>query len=261
MDLELGIMVFCVTLLVGVISGLLGIGGGIILTPLLLYLPPVIGLAPLDMKGVAGLTMVQSLFASASGFICHKKYGFVDHAVVIYMGSAIAGSSLLGAVLSHYMEARTIQALFAGLATVAAGLLLFNINAEDKENYAAEFPFNRPLAIAVAALVGIMGGIVGQGGAFILVPLMLHVLHLPTRITLGSSLGIVFFSSISGFIGKLATCQINLHLAAFLVAGAVLGAQLGGYLSRMVSTVRLRKLLTLLVALTAIKMWYELWRG
>lgn len=259
--LELEILVFGVTLLVGVMSGLLGIGGGIILTPLLLYLPPAAGLAPLDMKAVAGLTMVQSLLAAASGVIRHQRYGFVDRSVVIYMGSAIAGGSFLGAVLSHYMEAYTIQALFAGLATVAAGLLLFNTNADEQEEGVEKVAFNRPLAIAVAALVGVMGGIVGQGGAFILVPLMLHVLHLPTRITLGSSLGIVLFSSISGVVGKLGTCQVDLYLAAFLVAGAVPGAQLGGYLSRRVSTVRLRKLLTIIILVTAIKMWYELWRA
>lgn len=253
----LGMTVFGVTLLVGVVSGLVGIGGGIILTPLLLYLPPAIGLAPLGMKGVAGLTMVQGLFAAASGMVRHNRYGFVNRSVVLCMGSTIAGSSLLGAVLSHYIEARTMQALFAGLAALAAGLLIFN-RREEEEGNDKDVPFNRSLAIIIAASVGILGGIVGQGGAFILIPLMLYVLRLPTRITLGSSLGIVLFSTATGFIGKLGTGQIDLTLAAFLVAGAVPGAQVGGYLSRRVSAVRLRKFLAILIALTAIKMWYEI---
>ncbi len=258
MDWGLGIVVFCLTLGVSVVSGLLGIGGGIVLTPLLLYLPPALGFSPLDMKEVAGLTMVQGLFGAASGVLRHSRYGFVNRTIVRYMGSTIALSSLLGAVVSHFVEAHTLQAIFAGLAVIAAGLMFIPRRENDEQANGKELHFNRPLAIAVAATVGGLGGMVGQGGAFILVPLMLYVLRLPTRITLGSSLGIVLFSALAGFTGKVGTGQIDLFLAAFLVAGAVPGAQLGGYLSKRVSAVRLRKVLAILIVLTAVKMWYEL---
>jgi uncharacterized protein len=260
LEWSLGVLVLCLTAGVSVGSGLLGIGGGIILTPLLLYLPPAFGLGPLDMKEVAGLTMVQGLFGAASGGLRHYKYGFVNRRLVAYMGPTIAISSLLGAVSSHFIEARALQAIFAGLAVIAAGLMFVPRRKEDEHDDGKETPFNRPLSIIVAIAVGVLGGMVGQGGAFILVPLMLYVLRLPTRITLGSSLGIVLFSAFAGVAGKLVTGQIDLPLAAFLVAGAVPGAQIGGYLSKRVSTVRLRKVLAILIVFTAIKMGYELLR-
>ncbi len=255
MDWQVGITIFSLTFSVSVASGLLGIGGGIILTPLLLYLPPTIGVGTLGMRQVAGLTMVQGAFAAASGVVRHKKYGFVDTTLVVYMGCPIALSSLLGAVFSLYVGPRTMEAIFAGLA-VFAGLLMLIPRSEVEEKGRGNF--NRLLAVAVASTVGLVGGIVGQGGAFILIPLMLYVLRLPTRIVLGSSLGIVLFSALAGFIGKVGTGQINFFLAGFLIAGAIPGAQFGGYLSKKVSVVHLRQLLAVLILLAAGKMCWDL---
>ncbi|MBI2863335.1 MAG: sulfite exporter TauE/SafE family protein [Chloroflexi bacterium] len=258
LDWTFAATVFFLALGVSFASGLLGIGGGIIMTPLLLYLPPAVGLTPLDMREVAGLTMVQGLFGAASGVLRHNKYGFVSRSLVAYMGSTIAVCSLLGAVLSRSVTADALQAVFAVLAAVAAGLMFLPKREGDKIGHDGSLKFNRPLAIAVAATVGGLGGLVGQGGAFILIPLMLYVLGLPTRLTLGSSLGIVLFSALAGFAGKLGTGQIDLFLAGFLVVGAVPGAQLGGFLSKRVSAGRLRLLLAILILLTAVKMIYEL---
>ncbi len=262
MEIGLGVVVFTLALGVGLLSGLLGIGGGIILTPLLLYLPSALGLSSPDMKEVAGLTMVQGLFSSASGVLRHHKYGFVDRILVAWMGSVMALTSLGGALISYVVKVRTLEALFALLAIVAAGLMFISKKDNEEQNCNCNgiVLFNRYSAVAIAAAVGFLGGLVGQGGAFILIPLMLSILKLPTRTVLGSSLGIVFFSALAGFIGKLSTGQIDLFLAAFLVAGAIPGAQLGGFLSKRVTTLHLRYLLALLIGFTAIKMWYELLR-
>lgn len=258
MDFGLGLTTGLLGLVVGFASGLLGIGGGILMTPLLLYVPPALGLTALGMREVAGLTMAQGLFAAGSGTLRHRKYGHVSRPLVVYMGASIAASSLVGAVLSQYVAGELLLAVFATLALVAAILMLLPRPNVDENRSSADVRFNLPAAVIMAVAVGGLGGLVGQGGAFILIPLMLYGLRLPTRLTLGTSLGIVFFSALAGFIGKAATAQVDWPLAAALVAGAVPGAQLGGYASKHVQSARLRQILAIIVGLTALRMWWEL---
>ncbi|TGE33183.1 sulfite exporter TauE/SafE family protein [Desulfosporosinus sp. Sb-LF] len=87
---------------------------------------------------------------------------------------------------------------------------------------------------------------------------MLYVLKIPTRIALGTSVAITFLSALAGFIGKWGTGQIPFVMATVLVAGALMGAQLGGRLSSRLKTASLRIILSLLIAFTALKMWFEL---
>lgn len=74
MDLSLEFLLLTLGLIGGFFSGLLGIGGGILMVPLLLYVPPLFRLAPIDMRAVAGLTMVQGFFASLPGVFVHKRH-------------------------------------------------------------------------------------------------------------------------------------------------------------------------------------------
>lgn len=258
MNMELAFAVCLLGLAVSFLSGLLGIGGGVVMTPLLLYLPSLLGIGHLGIREVAGLTMVQGFVGALSGLLRHRSYGFVHKGLVLYMGSTIALSSLAGAVISKYASQQLLLAVFGLLALVGAGLMLLPKNEAGEKLGPAEISFNRPVAVLMATSVGFLGGLVGQGGAFILIPLMLYVLRLPTRITIGSSLGIVFFSALAGLIGKAGTGQVDSLLAVSLALGAIPGAQLGGYVSKTVSTKALRGILAALVALTALNIWYAL---
>ena len=240
------------------LSGLLGIGGGIVMAPALLYLPPLLGVGALDMRQVTGLTITQGLFACLSGAFRHAGYRQVHRRLAAWMGAAIALSALAGSLLSHFVANEVLMAIFAGLAIV--GGVLMGVPREDGEDVedAGALPFNLPLAIAIAVSVGLLGGLVGQGGSFILIPLMLYGLRLPTRVVIGSNLAIVFLSSLAGFAGKLATGQVPYFLAALLVAGAVPGAQVGGVLSLRTSPGWLRRGLAVVIILAALGMVTDL---
>ncbi len=253
-------LVFALGFIGGCAAGLLGIGGGIIMTPLLLYVPPLLGAGALDMKAVAGLTMAQGLAGSLSGVLAHNRFRFVCKRLVAVMGSSIAVASLIGALLSKHIRSDVLLGLFAFMAIVAA-VMMFVPKHNDGDGVIAErVHFNPALAALVAAVVGFLGGMVGQGGAFILIPLMLYALNIPTRITIGSSLGIVFFSALAGFVGKLSTQQIPLTLALALVMGALLGAQVGAQFSKATKTSALRYTLACLIALTALRMGWQVIR-
>lgn len=258
MDLGLGLALLILGFVGAFLSGLLGLGGALIMIPLLLYVPPLLGLQSLDMRVVAGLSMVQVVFAALSGVLAHRNNHVLNMDLIRYMGGGGLLGSLAGGIASGYASSWLLSAIFASLASLSLALMLLP-KKEAKLGVAAdELEFNRALAFVMALAVGVLAGMVGAGGAFILIPLMLYVLRIPLRTTIGSSLGIVFLASLAGAAGKIGTGQVVYPLAAALVLGAFPGAQLGGRLSKRVNVEVLRWLLTLLIAATALKMWSDL---
>jgi len=251
-------LLFNLGFLGGILSGWLGIGGGIVMAPLLLYAPALLDVGQLTMKEVAGLTMAQGFFAALSGGIVHKRHGAVCKKLILYMGSSILVGSFIGSVMSRFAPAELLKGVFAALALAAAGLMLFPKAERGAVKDADAVEFDRGLALLIPLILGFFLGMVGQAGAFILIPVMLYVLKIPTRIAIGSSLGIVFLSASAGLFGKLITGQVPLLQAAALVLGAFVGAQVGSYLSVRTETRTLRRALASLIALVAIGMGYEL---
>jgi uncharacterized membrane protein YfcA len=240
MDPSLFLTVLLLGLGISFISGLLGIGGGIVLAPALLYLPPILGVGGFDMRAVAGLTMTQALFACLSGAWRHRKYDFVCWPLVRCMGLTILVASFAGAVASKVVKNEVLMGIFALLALTAA--LLMVLSQEEQPSPEEDtVSFSRPVAVAIALSIGFLG----------------VLLRLPIRIVLGSNLAIVALASFSGFLGKLLTHQIPLELAAALIVGAIPGAQMGGVISRRTPTPFLRHALALIILLAAIKVGYD----
>lgn len=251
----------CLGILAGSLAGLVGLGGGIILAPLLLYVPPALGLEPLNMKVVARLTIIQSLCSTAAASLAHRRTHQVHVQLVRWMGPTIFAAALAGAFAS---EARVVSSelllgLFAGLALLAAILILrCPDNGSGEEIDSTAYPFSRPRAIAVAAGVGFLGGMVGQSGAFLTIPLLVRVLHMPIRLAIGTSLVITFFAALAGSFGKLVGGGdvVWLQVGA-LVTGSLLGSQFGAALSHRTPSAFLRYGLAALIAAAALRMWYQ----
>ena len=244
-------------LLVGFLSGLLGIGGGIVMAPLLLYIPPYFQLESLSMQTVAGLTVIQGLGGCLSGAIIHRKFRFVSDRLVLFMGTSIFLAALLGGAASVYLPDRMLLMLFGSLAASATVLILLPVNRKrdiEKPDL-GRLSFSRLRAVFAASGVGLLGGLVGQGGAFILIPAMTSFVRIPTRIAIGSNLAIVLLSLIAAFIGKALTGQIDWLLALPLALTVLPAARLGGRVSRRVPVARLRWLLAALIALATARIW------
>lgn len=252
------ITIFVLGLIGGFFSGLLGIGGGIIMVPLLLYIPPILGLSTINMKIITGITMVQSLAGSLSSLTIHRRNRFVHKSLVLYMGIASILGALIGSIWSKQLSGNSMLAIFAGLAVLASVMLFFPVQKEIDEETLTTIKFNRGLTVSIGFGVGLLGGILGQGGAFLIIPLMIYILHIPTRIALGSSVAISFLTGLAGFLGKWGTKQITFSLALCLALGAVIGAQFGGRLCKRVQTSSLRRILGLLIAGTAIRITLSL---
>ncbi|MFQ5904208.1 MAG: sulfite exporter TauE/SafE family protein [Candidatus Binatia bacterium] len=257
------LLIFSLGLGISILSGMVGIGGGIIMAPALLYIPPLLQVGQLDMKTVTGLTITQGVFACLSGAFRHNKYKFVSRHLVFYMGIPILIGASSGAVFSKYVREELLLALFASLALVAAILMLIARENETNTNVPGnrgELVFSKPLAVMISLVTGFLVGMVGQGGSFILIPLMLFVLNIPMRLALGSNLAIVSLSSLAGFVGKLSTGQVPFPLALALIIGSLPGAQVGSFFSKQTNPSTLKYLLALIVALAALRMWFQvLW--
>lgn len=230
----------------GALSGLLGIGGGIVTAPLLLYLPRFFGLEPLTMHVVGGLTISQALFASLCGGVAHWRTGNVDRRLAGVMSGVIFLAALVGGAGSRWFGHRFLLGLFLLLSLTAAVLIMLPQPKEEGVAYAPG-SFSTAKAVSVALGIGLLGGLVGQGGSFILIPLAVTFLKVPLRIAMGTNMVIIFFASMAGFLGKAATGQVPLLLTVALLAGILPGSLAGVSLSRRVPTGALRLALSGLI--------------
>lgn len=226
--------------------------------PLLLYVPPILGVGQFDMKQVAAISMVQVLSASLTGVIVHNKNRFVSKSLILTMGVCNAIGNLAGSLYSQHTKSSFLLAIFATMAVIAA-VVMFVPKREQGEGIAPEeLEYNKPLAATVSLTIGVFGGMVGAPGAFVYIPVMIYLLNIPTRIVIGTTLGIVFFGAIAGTIGKMATGQIMWPAALALVVGTVPGAQFGGGVSKKVNTKYLRSVIAIIIAITGLKMWFQI---
>jgi uncharacterized membrane protein YfcA len=240
------------------VAGLLGVGGAILMIPLLLYVPPWLGFPGLDIRVIAAISMVQVFFAALSGAIAHGRQGVVHRGLTVTVGALTALGSLAGGVASRWLPSYLLLAIFGVMASLGAVLMW----AAPPEPDAAEFPtgtlpFRRARAMLVGGGVGLGAGLVGAGGAFLLVPLLITFVGVPTRIIIGTSLAITLWTATAGLVGKIVTGQVPFALSAALVLGAAPGAHVGEWVSRRFAVRSLTRLLAVVMTLVALKIWVD----
>ncbi len=243
------------------IAGLVGIGGAIVMIPLLLYVPPLLDVPALGIHVVAGITLVQVMAAGITGMLAHRQEGSVESSLVMTLGLGTMLASLAGGLVSGFVSASALMGLFASLAVLAALIMLGGARRRLGEPSVGDLHFNRVTAVALGGVTGFLVGMVGAGGGFLLVPMMIHLLNVPVRIAVGTSLAIVALGGAAGTLGKAMTGQVEWMLALALVTGALPGARIGAVVSRRISAPALARLLGLVVGLIAAKMWWDIIGG
>lgn len=248
---------FIIGFLGSFISGMVGIGGAIINFPLLLYVPAVLGVAQFTSYEVSGITAIQVLFATIGGVWAYRKGGYLNKTIIGYMGISILIGSLAGGFYSSHMSEAGVNVVYGILALLAV-IMMFMPKKGNVEDYFDTNEFNRWLAAILALIVGIGAGIVGAGGAFLLVPIMLVLLKIPTRITIASSLAITFISSIGTTASKMITGQVLFIPAVIMIAASLIASPLGAKIGKKMNTNVLQWILAILILATAIKVWVDI---
>ena len=174
------------------------------------------------------------------------------------MGVGIALGALGGGILSDYISNQILLALFAAIITVAVITIIIPTKEQGNEEIDVDkIHVHQMAAAGIGLAVGFLGGLVGAGGGIILIPIMIHVFKIPTRVSIGSNLGIVFLGALAGLVGKEITGQIDWLQAFALVAGAVTGAQIGAHVSCGIKTRWLRILIYVVIAAAGVRIWLQ----
>lgn len=257
MDIGFITTIFLIGFIGSFISGMVGIGGSIIKYPMLLYIPPMLGFAAFSAHEVSGISAVQVFFATIAGVWAYRKGGYLNKTLIIYMGASILVGSFIGGYGSKMLSEEAINIVYAVLATIAA-VMMFIPKKNLDDIPLDQVKFNKWVAALSAFLVGLSAGIVGAAGAFILVPIMLVVLKIPTRMTIATSLAITFISSIGATIGKITTDQVDYLPAAIMVVASIIASPIGANIGKKVNTKVLQFLLASLIVVTSIKIWLDI---
>ncbi|HLR81283.1 MAG TPA: sulfite exporter TauE/SafE family protein [Bacillota bacterium] len=257
MSIDLIVVLFLIGFIGSFISGMVGIGGSIIKYPMLLYIPPLLGVGLYSAAEVAGISAVQVFFATIGGVWAFRKGGYLNKRLIISMGVAVLLGSFLGGFGSDYLSDNVINLVY-GIMAIIAAIMMFvpKKQIDDVEN--GEIDFNVPVAIISSFIVGIGSGIVGAAGAFLLVPIMLVILKIPTRVTIASSLAITFLSSIGSTVGKVITGQVLYGPAIVMIIASLIAAPLGANAGKKMNTKILQAILAILISATAIKIWIDI---
>jgi uncharacterized membrane protein YfcA len=257
MDINFIIVLFLIGFVGSIISGMVGIGGSIIKYPMLLYIPPALGFMAFTAQEVSAISAVQVFFATLAGMFAFRKGGFINKALVLYMGIAIIIGSFIGGYGSQFLPNSAINLTYAILALIAAVMMILPKKIKEYTDF-TKIQFNKPLAAILASIIGIVSGIVGAAGAFITVPVMLVILKIPTRVAIATSLAITFISSIGSTVGKFMGGHMLLVPSIVMVVASTIASPLGAMVSKKLNTKVLQWILGLLIVATVIKIWSDI---
>ena len=256
--------------LVGILSGMFGVGGGFLMTPLLFF----IGIPP----AVAVATEANQIVASSfSGVLAHLKRKTVD----LRMGTVLLIGGLIGAALGvqlfNFLKSQgqvdlLVKLCYVVFLGIIGGLMFFEslrairrsrkspgTTVRKKHNWIHNLPFKvkfrtsglyisviPPLIVGV--FVGVLAAIMGVGGGFIMVPAMIYLLGMPTKVVVGTSLfQIIFVTAFTTLLHATTNYTVDMALAVLLLIGGVVGAQIGTRIGTRMKAEQLRILLALMV--------------
>ena len=215
---------------VGLSLGLLGGGGSILMVPLLAYV------AGLDATHAIATSLVVVGVTSAVGAVSHARAGRVRWRTGALFGAAGMVGAYAGGWVSQFLPG---SLLLVGLAAVMITAAIAMLRGRSSES--ADSPTGRPVALLLqGAVVGLVTGLVGAGGGFLVVPALALLAGLPMATAIGTSLLVIAMNSFAGLAGHLTAAAIDWRLAAAVTTAAVVGGLVGARLSARISVEVLR---------------------
>ena len=243
------VLAAALSLLIGLSLGMLGGGGSILTVPIMVYALDVERHSAMAASLlVVGATSLVALVRPARNGVVIWRTG------VVFALAGMSGS-YVGARLSAWVPPTVLMIVLATM-MLATGLAMLRKRADTTE----VGEMNLRQAVAVSAATGVLTGLVGAGGGFVIVPALALVGGLPMRNAVATSLFVIALQSFAGFVGKVGDVEVDYGLVGTITASASVGAVVGGFLGPRVPQARLRTLFGVFVLLLSpYVMWNELY--
>lgn len=225
------VLALVLSLLIGVSLGLLGGGGSILTTPILIY---ALGVEP---KAAIASSLLVVGTTSLAAMIQHARAGNVEWKTGLVFGAAGMAGAYGGGVLAGYIPAEVLLGLFA-LMMFATSIAMFRGRKETASSGQQQALWK---IVAEGLVVGVVTGLVGAGGGFLVVPALALLGGLPMPKAVGTSLLVIALKSFAGYAGHAAHVEIDLQLTALVSAAAVVGSFAGSRLVSLIPPVALRR--------------------
>ena len=241
--------------LIGLSIGLLGGGGAILAVPIFTY---VLGF---DAKEAIASSLLVVGATSLFGVVGHWREGNVQLRIALLFGVFAMAGAYLGAQLATIFSSAAQLALFAAVMLLSA-FFMFRDNQpnEDEEDEPGDYSFAWQtflLLAVVGVAVGVLTGLVGVGGGFLIVPALVLLGNVLVKQAIGTSVLVIAMNSASGFVGYLGRVEIQWGLLALFTTLAIAGSFAGAYLVRFVPSDKLQKVFAAFLVLMAIFIFYQ----
>jgi len=239
-----------VGIFIGTMAGFFGIGGGMILVPVLLALG-------FEIKDAIGISIIQMVFSSVFGSYLNHKRGTLIIGEGIFVGIGGFAGGFIGGKVTHLVSDSVLQFLFLGLLLFAMFRLFFSKTHTDES---ATKTLNKGLLFFIGLVIGIFSITLGVGGSIILTPILVGILHYPIKKAVSAGLFFVVFSSVAGMISRLSTGTIDFTNGLTVAIASLIGVGLGIWMKEHVKDTHHKMALVLLyvfaTAMLMKKMWF-----
>ena len=236
-------LTIALAMFVGVALGLLGGGGSILTVPLLAYV------AGMEAKQAIATSLLVVGVTSTIGAVSHARASRVRWRIAMLFGLAAMAGAYAGGLVAQFIPGAVLLVGFAVI-MIAAGLAMLR-GRKETTGVHGDQPLPVVQIVGLGMGVGMISGLVGAGGGFLLVPALALLGGIPMPVAVGTSLVIISMQSFAGLAGHLASQQIDWRLAGFVTMAAVVGALIGGRLVTVINPATLRRLFGWFVLLMA----------
>ena len=231
------ILGFALAILIGISLGLIGSGGSILAVPTLIY---VMGITP---KSAIAMSLMIVGCVSLIGMIPYWRQGKISfQTVALFTPTAMIGAFLGAQLIRFPFITETVQLVtFAVIMFSASFFMIRKCRSATVASMAFQEKKQHWLIPLTGFGVGILTGFVGIGGGFLMIPALVVISQLPMKEAVGSSLLMIFFNSVAGFIGYLGQVQLDWFILSWFTAFAILGVIVGSYSSHYIAGEKLQK--------------------
>lgn len=235
----------------GLLSGLFGVGGGILVVPGLVLV------AKMDQRVAHGTSLAAVLPISVASLVTYWSQDHVDWSVGVCLAIGAIAGAFLGTKLLHVLPHRTLAIAFAVLLVVTGVRLFLPLSADNRGVLTI---WTIIALIAIGVVTGILAGLLGVGGGIVMVPAMMMLLSLPAALAKGTSVAVIIPTSIMGTLRNRSAKNLDLRAAAIVGFCGIPTAVLGGWLSSRMSDTLSNVLFAILLIVVAARMLLQVRR-